>query len=158
MSWWRRKEREHDLDRELRSHVELEAEHQRNTGVPSDDARYAAKRALGNMILVKEEVRSRGHLVTVAYPLVVRMRKRPARAIRAFSPADTIGRPEVAVINETKALRYFGKTDRVGRHFGWSPQESDKIEIIGVVKDARYDNLREETPPMVYTTDLTTHH
>jgi hypothetical protein len=57
------------------------------------------------------------------------------------------------VINETKALRYFGKTDPVGRHFGWTPQESDKIEIIGAVKDARYDNLREETPPMVYTSD-----
>ena len=69
---------------------------------------------------------------------------------RSFTPADTIDRPEVAVINETMALHYFGKANPVGRHFGWSPQEPGKIEIIGVVKDARYDNVREETPPMVY--------
>jgi predicted permease len=69
---------------------------------------------------------------------------------RSFSPTDTMDRPEVAVINETMAIRYLDKTNPVGRHFGWSPQESGKIEIIGVVKDARYDNLREETPPMVY--------
>lgn len=67
----------------------------------------------------------------------------------SFPPMDTI-RPEVAVINETMALRYFGKSNPIGRHFGWSPQESGKIEIIGVAKDARYDKLREETPPMVY--------
>src|SRR5580700_1092752 len=57
MFWWRRKEREHDLDRELRSHVELEAEEQRSAGVSSDDARYAAQRTLGNRAFIREEVR-----------------------------------------------------------------------------------------------------
>lgn len=66
-----------------------------------------------------------------------------------FPPADAT-RPEVAVINETMALRYFGNSNPVGRRFGWGPQESGKIEIIGVARDARYDTLREETPPMVY--------
>src|SRR2546428_432664 len=57
MGLWRRKNREHDLDRELRSHLDLEAEEQRELGLSSEDARYAAKRAFGNTALVKEEVR-----------------------------------------------------------------------------------------------------
>ena len=38
----RRKSREADLDRELRSHLDLEAEEQRQDGLSPEDARYAA--------------------------------------------------------------------------------------------------------------------
>lgn len=58
MRWRRRKEREQDLERELRSHLELEAEEQREAGLPRDQARYAAQRALGNTTLVKEDIRA----------------------------------------------------------------------------------------------------
>src|SRR5260370_34196671 len=57
MRWWRRKEREQDLERELRDHFELEIEEQRATGLAPDDARYAAQRALGNATWVREDVR-----------------------------------------------------------------------------------------------------
>ena len=57
MNWWRRKEREQDLERELRSHVEAEAEEQRGRGADEEEARYAARRALGNTTLVSEDVR-----------------------------------------------------------------------------------------------------
>jgi putative ABC transport system permease protein len=50
-------QREDDLDRELRSHLDLEAEEQREAGLPATEASYAARRALGNAALVKEEVR-----------------------------------------------------------------------------------------------------
>lgn len=69
---------------------------------------------------------------------------------RSFTLRDTAGRPEVAIINESMARKYFGAADPVGAHFGWGPQESGTIEVVGVVKDARYDGLREETPPMLY--------
>jgi predicted permease len=55
--WRRRNRRENDLERELRSHLELEAEEQQQSGLPPADARYAARRAFGNTALVKEEVR-----------------------------------------------------------------------------------------------------
>jgi hypothetical protein len=45
--FWRRK-REEDLERELRSHLEAEAEEQGDV--------YAARRALGNLGRVKEDV------------------------------------------------------------------------------------------------------
>jgi predicted permease len=57
MHWWRRKQRERDLERELRSHLELEAEEWRETGLSPEDARYAAQRGFGNTTLIKEDVR-----------------------------------------------------------------------------------------------------
>ena len=67
MRWWRsmgnwlpwssRQRREEDLDREIRAHLELEAEEQQDSGLAAEEARYAAQRALGNATLVKEDVR-----------------------------------------------------------------------------------------------------
>jgi hypothetical protein len=54
--WWRRKERERDLERELLTHLELEAEERRDAGLTPDQARDAAQRAFGNTGLVQEEV------------------------------------------------------------------------------------------------------
>ena len=53
----RRREREDDLERELRAHVETEAEEQRIAGAPRGEAHYAAQRSFGNTTLVKEAVR-----------------------------------------------------------------------------------------------------
>ena len=55
--WWRRRHREQDLERELRSHLEAEAAEQQENGLPADDARFAARRAFGNLGLVSEDVR-----------------------------------------------------------------------------------------------------
>ncbi len=57
MRRWRRKERERDLERELRSDLELEAAEQQENGLSAEEARYAARRAFGNTTLVSEEVR-----------------------------------------------------------------------------------------------------
>src|SRR5438270_5869687 len=57
MSWWSHKRRESDLERELRSHLELETKEQREAGLGSEEARYAARRAFGNSTLVRETVR-----------------------------------------------------------------------------------------------------
>jgi predicted permease len=57
MFWLRRKSKEEDLERELRSDLELEAEERRENGLSPEGARYAARRAFGNSSLIKEEVR-----------------------------------------------------------------------------------------------------
>ena len=60
MPGWRtqnRKDQEAELDRELRSDLELEAEEQQEAGVSAEDERYRAMRSLGNATLVKEDVR-----------------------------------------------------------------------------------------------------
>src|SRR5438270_12431391 len=58
MRWWRRTKREEDLERELRSHLELEAKEQRDTGVDLEEAQYAARRAVGNATLAREDTRA----------------------------------------------------------------------------------------------------
>ncbi|HXH48353.1 MAG TPA: permease prefix domain 1-containing protein, partial [Terriglobia bacterium] len=54
----RRRQREADLERELRNHLELEAEEQQAAGVSPEEAAFAARRALGNTALIKEDVRA----------------------------------------------------------------------------------------------------
>ena len=53
---WRHRNLGKELDRELESHLELEAEEQEESGLPPDDARSAARRAFGNTSLVQEDV------------------------------------------------------------------------------------------------------
>jgi predicted permease len=55
MRWWQIKKRNADLERELRSDLELEEEEQRENGLSSEDARYAARCAFGNTTLIKEQ-------------------------------------------------------------------------------------------------------
>jgi len=57
MFWKRRQTRENDLERELRSHLDLEAAEQTEAGLSEEEARYAAQRAFGNTALVMEDVR-----------------------------------------------------------------------------------------------------
>ena len=49
---------EADLERELRDHLELEAEEQRAAGLSPQEAAYAAHRALGNTLKIEEDVRA----------------------------------------------------------------------------------------------------
>jgi predicted permease len=49
--------KEQDLERELRAHLELEAEEQMLMGLSEEQSRFAARRVLGNLAYTKEEVR-----------------------------------------------------------------------------------------------------
>jgi predicted permease len=64
---------------------------------------------------------------------------------RDLTVADNESAPKVAVVNETFARYFFGNEDPLGRRFGFSSESSDQIEIIGVVKDAKYNSLREQS-------------
>lgn len=54
MRWWQFWKRDADLERELRSDLELEEQEQRDKGLSSEEARYAARRAFGNKIVIRE--------------------------------------------------------------------------------------------------------
>src|SRR5580704_7115743 len=58
MSWWRRRSRERDLEREIASHLEAEAAEQRENGLPDGDAARRARRIFGNVALVQEDTRA----------------------------------------------------------------------------------------------------
>jgi predicted permease len=64
---------------------------------------------------------------------------------RTFSAQDTQNSPKVAVINESMARRFFPNGAAVGHRFavGEIPDHPGEIEVIGVVKDAKYTSLDE---------------
>jgi predicted permease len=70
---------------------------------------------------------------------------------RDFTLQDA-NRPGIAIINETMARYYFGETNPLGKRFGWGdpPQVTFGTEIIGVVRDINYGNLREKPPRLIY--------
>ena len=59
--------------------------------------------------------------------------------------------PGVGIVNETFARVYFGAQNPVGRQVIVRPEEMDvPMEIVGVVRDAVYYDLREPMRPTVY--------
>jgi predicted permease len=58
MKLWQIRKRDADLERELRSDLELEEEEQREAGISGEEARYAALRAFGNPTLIREQTRA----------------------------------------------------------------------------------------------------
>jgi predicted permease len=59
---------------------------------------------------------------------------------------------KVGVINETFAKRYFAGQSPVGRHVGMGGDPGTKldIEIVGVVQDTKYEDMRTEVPYELY--------
>lgn len=59
MNLWKRLtgHADRELDRELRAHLELEAEEQRETGLTPGEARFAAQRVFGNTVLIMQDTR-----------------------------------------------------------------------------------------------------
>ena len=81
----------------------------------------------------------------------------PMVAGREFTDRDAAGRP-VAIVNETFAKSFFGRDNPIGRRFYFRPASDPlEVEIVGVVKDALYENMREgttndnQTPRFAYT-------
>src|SRR5262245_28096221 len=74
---------------------------------------------------------------------------------RGFTDADNDGAPRVALFNESAAHFYFGDRSPLGAQirFGYDARhekEPPPYEIVGVVKDSRYQNLREPDTRLIY--------
>jgi len=58
MRWRQFRKRNADLERELETDLELEEEEQRDRGLSSKEAHYAARRAFGNPMLIRDQTRA----------------------------------------------------------------------------------------------------
>jgi predicted permease len=74
----------------------------------------------------------------------------PLLAGRGPQTGDTASGPKVAVINETVARKCFPGSSPVGRRFRWKWGGKDWIEVVGIVGDAKFFNVRDEPPPTTY--------
>ena len=70
---------------------------------------------------------------------------------RLFSPYDRAGSLRVAILNETAARTYFGGANALGHKVSFPGQRvQDEYEIVGVVSDTRYKELRTPDERMAY--------
>lgn len=74
----------------------------------------------------------------------------PLLAGRDFTDADAVGRPQVAIVNETFA-RTFGLDDQaVGKRMARGSGGELDIEIVGVIRDAKYSDVKQVVPPQFF--------
>ena len=76
----------------------------------------------------------------------------PLLSGREFNEGDTSTSPKVAVINESLAKKFFPDRNPLGAHMvqGGGNDEKPNIEIVGVVKDAKEENVRTPDRPYFY--------
>jgi len=75
---------------------------------------------------------------------------------RALNEGDRQGSPEVAVVNEAAARRFFGGADPVGQRFriGGPDDGGDWIQVVGLVADTRNRGLDGRPQPEIYGSTL----
>ncbi|HTP89962.1 MAG TPA: ABC transporter permease [Bryobacteraceae bacterium] len=66
---------------------------------------------------------------------------------RDFTWRDDAHAPKVAIVNQTLARRYFPGRSAIGQRFG---DDKPDVEIVGVVADARVNDVREAAPVMCW--------
>jgi predicted permease len=68
---------------------------------------------------------------------------------RGFTDQDTATSPQVAIVNQTFVKRFFPNQDPVGKHFGIDyPQYSGTFQIVGVFRDFKMNNPRDNVRPV----------
>jgi predicted permease len=82
-----------------------------------------------------------GYFSTMGIPIVMG---------RELGPQDTNG-VHTAVINQTFEKRFFGGANPIGKHVRDTyPGNPADMEVVGVVADAKYNSLRENSIPRIY--------
>ena len=78
------------------------------------------------------------YLKTLGIPLV---------AGREFTDLDAPDRPDVAIVNETLARRYFAGRDPIGGRIRAGQRE---LQVVGVARDGKYASITESPRPFIY--------
>jgi predicted permease len=85
---------------------------------------------------------SPGYFATIGAPLI---------AGRDFAPSDREGSPRVVIINASLARAEFGNETPIGRHLVMhDSKDATRLEVIGVARDATYQNLQETRRRVAY--------
>jgi len=75
----------------------------------------------------------------------------PVLAGREFTASDVTGTHRVAVVNRTFAKKFHLGGDVIHKFMSDRGADSLNIEIVGLVKDAKYNNVKDSVPPLFYT-------
>lgn len=101
----------------------------------------------GRLVKQEEELVAEVRNATPGYFDAIRM---PLRAGRWLDASDVAGRPEVAVINETMARRFWPGGNAVGKRFRLSMRAVQPwITVVGVAADSRQASIEKEIAPQI---------
>lgn len=83
-----------------------------------------------------------GYLATLGIPLL---------AGREFTVADGLSAPRVAIVNESFAHKFNLGRDVVGKRMSFDDRDGTlDVEIVGLMKDAKYSEVKDEIPPQFF--------
>jgi predicted permease len=84
-----------------------------------------------------------GYFRTLGIPLV---------AGREFTRADNAGSPKVVIVNEAFVKKFNLGRETVGKRVGTGRRtRQPNMEIVGVVRNAKYSEVKREVPPQFFT-------
>jgi predicted permease len=69
---------------------------------------------------------------------------------RKFTDADSEKAPAVAIVNQNMAKKFWPNEDALGRHFSIKGPTGPFMEVVGIVQDAKYQNVTEDPQPYFY--------
>ena len=77
----------------------------------------------------------------------------PLQMGRSFNQSDTATSPRVAVVNQAFVRQFLGGQNPIGQTLRTSPEPeypSAVYEIVSTIPDTKYNDIRGETPPIVF--------
>jgi predicted permease len=114
---------------------------------------YGSSWTMGVRVTGAKEVHEGSSKITWVSPDFFKTMEIPLLSGRDFNEHDTATSPKVALVNETFLRQYLGGADPIGAtvRTGAEPGYPEATyEVIGVVKDTKYGNLRQEIPPIAF--------
>ncbi|HEU4640813.1 MAG TPA: ABC transporter permease [Gemmatimonadaceae bacterium] len=75
----------------------------------------------------------------------------PLLAGREFGRADDAGGAKVAIVNEAFAKKFGLGRDAVGKHMSQGRDSTLDVTIVGLVRDAKYSEVKQQVPPQFFT-------
>jgi predicted permease len=83
-------------------------------------------------------------------PAYFRTLEMPLLAGREFTRADAAEATKVAVVNEAFAKKFGLGRDAIGKRIGTGDEGTLDIEIVGVVQNAKYSEVKQDVPPLFF--------
>src|SRR5580692_4242700 len=87
------------------------------------------------------------NIVTPGYFDTIQM---PLLRGRKFTDSDSEKAPLVAIVNQKMAKQFWPKENALGKRFSIKGPKGPFIEVVGVVQDAKYQNVTEDPQPYFY--------
>ncbi len=69
---------------------------------------------------------------------------------REFTRADAVDAAKVAVVNEAFAKKFGLGRNAVGKHLGSGMERTLDVEIVGLVQNAKYSEVKQDVPPLFF--------